>query len=68
MAKAITVLHRGIRACPWSKDFLLLAFRVPELAAALPEDELAALYEGLAVRGLRVHGELELVAVEEGEC
>jgi len=64
MAKAITVLHRGIRACPWSKDLVLLAFRVRELSEALPLAELAALYEGLGGRGLRVCGEIEGAAVE----
>ncbi len=29
MARAISILHRALRACPWCKDLYLLAFRLP---------------------------------------
>jgi NRDE-2, necessary for RNA interference len=58
MDRAIALLHRAIRACPWCKELYLLAFRIPELRSALREGELRALYEMLLDKGLRVHVEL----------
>lgn len=46
-----------MRACPWAKEFYLLAFT--HLRDVLGFKELRKLYEVLGEKGLRVHVDLE---------
>lgn len=48
-----------MRACPWAKEFYLLAFM--HLRDVLGFKELRKLYEVLGEKGLRVHVDLENV-------
>ena len=60
MKKAISILHRAIRACPWCKELYMLAFMVPEIRDAMQQSgQLMALYEMMLDKGLRVHVELK---------
>jgi hypothetical protein len=61
--RAKAVLYRAIRACPWSKDLILLAFerlyeRAPGARDGLQAQELRQLYHLLIEKQMRVHVDL----------
>lgn len=57
MQRAKQVFYRGMRACPWAKQFYMLAFT--HLRAVLTFGELRAVYSVLGEKELRVHVDLE---------
>lgn len=57
MRRARDVFFRGMRVCPWAKEFYLLAFT--QLRDVLGFEELRKVYEVLGEKGLRVHVDLE---------
>lgn len=61
--RAKAVFYRAIRACPWSKDLILLAFerlyeRAPGAGDGLQAQELRQLYHLLNEKQMRVHVDL----------
>lgn len=61
--RAKAVFYRAIRACPWSKDLILLAFerlyeRTPGARDGLQAQELRQLYQLLIEKQMRVHVDL----------
>ncbi len=60
MGRAISTLHRALRACPWAKELYMLAFSLLELREEMQDKDLRAVYEMMAEKGLRVHVELGL--------
>jgi tetratricopeptide (TPR) repeat protein len=61
MHKAISILRRAIRACPWAKELYVLAFHIPELRNNMQEAELRGFYEMMSEKGLRVHVDFDKV-------
>jgi tetratricopeptide (TPR) repeat protein len=57
-ARAQDVFYRGMRACPWAKDFYMLAFTNPRLRDAIRFDGLRRIYETMVEKGLRIHVDL----------
>ncbi|KAF3490613.1 uncharacterized protein GIQ15_00130 [Arthroderma uncinatum] len=57
--KARQVFFRSIRACPWSKRLVLLAYNEPHLRGSMSFDELRKVFNVLVEKELRVHVDLE---------
>ncbi|GLA79523.1 hypothetical protein AtubIFM56815_000319 [Aspergillus tubingensis] len=70
--RAKTVFYRGMRACPWSKELIMLAFthlRADVIREQYPQesrkgdgmgfDELRHVYNVLVEKGLRIHLDIE---------
>jgi hypothetical protein len=57
--RAREVFHRGIRACPWVKELVLLAFREPGLRQMMDMQEMRKVWNVLAEKELRIHLDLE---------
>ena len=57
LRRARDVFYRGMRACPWAKEYYILAFT--HLRDVLGVEELRKIYEVLGEKGLRVHVDLE---------
>ncbi|EEQ30351.1 hypothetical protein McanMca71_002158 [Microsporum canis] len=57
--KARLVFFRSIRACPWSKQLVLLAYGEPRLKESMGFDELRKVFNVLVEKELRVHVDLE---------
>lgn len=55
--KARDVFYRALRHCPWSKEVMMEAFVT--LARDMGSEELRAVHETMASKGLRVHVDLE---------
>ncbi|OJD16591.1 hypothetical protein AJ78_03231 [Emergomyces pasteurianus Ep9510] len=64
--RAREVLYRAIRACPWVKELVLLAFREQGLRDLLGQDELRKVWNVLVEKELRVHVDLEAWFAEKG--
>nr|KAK5450986.1 snoRNA-binding rRNA-processing protein utp10 [Exophiala xenobiotica] len=47
-------LYAALRACPWSKDLYMIAFRERLLREAIGGEQLRHLYESMTERGLRI--------------
>ncbi|KZF24077.1 DUF1740-domain-containing protein [Xylona heveae TC161] len=58
-ARAPDVLYRAIRACPWAKPLVMLAFTNRHLRETLGFEALRGLYRVLSEKELRVHVDLE---------
>ena len=56
-SKAKGVFYRAIATCPWAKDLYMEAFGT--LAREMGSSELRAVFNTMAVKGLRVHVDLE---------
>ena len=56
-AKTKDVFYRALRRCPWSKEVMMEAFVT--LAQEMDSDELRAVYNTMASKGLRIHVDLE---------
>ena len=52
------VFYRGMRACPWAKEFYMLAFTQPRLRDAIGFGGLRKIYQTVVEKGLRIHVEL----------
>lgn len=52
------MFYRAVRACPWAKELVLLAFREPGLKETLGIGELRKVWNILLEKGLRVHVDL----------
>ncbi|ODH45339.1 hypothetical protein ACO22_00063 [Paracoccidioides brasiliensis] len=65
--RAREVLYRAIRACPWAKELVLLAFRERGLREKMGQDELRKVWNVLVEKELRVHVDLEEWFEENGE-
>ena len=46
--------YAALRACPWSKDLYMIAFKERTLREAIGEEHLRHLYESMMERGLRI--------------
>src|SRR6266536_949915 len=57
--RAKEVFYRGMRACPWAKPFIMLAFT--DLRGVMSFEELRKVYNVLGEKELRVHVDLEEV-------
>ncbi|KAK2865094.1 hypothetical protein FQN49_003922, partial [Arthroderma sp. PD_2] len=57
--KARQVFFRAVRACPWSKKLVLLAYNEPLLRGSMSFDELRKIFNILVEKELRVHVDLE---------
>ncbi|KAL1962181.1 hypothetical protein VTN77DRAFT_527 [Rasamsonia byssochlamydoides] len=77
--RAKEVFYRGMRACPWSKDLLMLAFRhlrddIQPVRARGGEadgmgfDELRRVYHVLVDKELRIHEEIDEATFENAEA
>ena len=47
-----------MRACPWAKEFYMLAFTQPGLRDAIGFGGLRKIYETIVEKGLRIHVDL----------
>ncbi|KAK2802260.1 hypothetical protein FQN50_007441 [Emmonsiellopsis sp. PD_5] len=65
--RAREVFYRAIRACPWAKELVLLAFREQGLREAMGGEELRKVWNVLVEKELRVHVDLEERFEERGE-
>ncbi|PGH31298.1 hypothetical protein GX50_05943 [[Emmonsia] crescens] len=65
--RARGVFYRAIRACPWAKELVLLAFRERGLRELMGQDELRKVWNVLVEKELRVHVDLEEWFEERGE-
>src|SRR6202034_2902261 len=54
--KAKDIFLRGMRACPWAKDFMMMAFT--EMNGLGTEDKVA-IYKVLVEKELRIHVDVE---------
>lgn len=69
--RAKDVFYRGMRACPWSKDLLLLAFRHADgmgMGMGMGFDELRRVYNVLVDKELRIHAEIDEKMFEKAEA
>ncbi|EGD93389.1 hypothetical protein TESG_00935 [Trichophyton tonsurans CBS 112818] len=57
--KGRQVFFRSIRACPWSKQLVLLAFTEPRLRESMGFEELRKVFNVFVEKELRVHVDLE---------
>ncbi|OAX85331.1 hypothetical protein ACJ72_00296 [Emergomyces africanus] len=64
--RAREVFYRAIRACPWVKELVLLAFREQGLRDLMGQDELRKVWNVLVEKELRVHVDLEEWFAEKG--
>lgn len=60
------VFYRGMRACPWAKELVLLAFREPGLRDTMSHDELHKVWNVLVEKELRIRVDLESWLEEQG--
>ncbi|KAK2739204.1 hypothetical protein FQN57_006647 [Myotisia sp. PD_48] len=63
--KARHVFFRSIRACPWSKQLILLAYHEPGLREEMGFDRLKKLWDVFGERELRTHIDLEELIDED---
>ncbi|KKA20002.1 hypothetical protein T310_6000 [Rasamsonia emersonii CBS 393.64] len=69
MRRAKDVFYRGMRACPWSKDLLLLAFRhLRGEDGGMGFDELRRVYNVLEDKELRIHVEIDEATFGKAEA
>jgi hypothetical protein len=64
MPRAQDIFYRGIRACPWAKEFYMLAFTEPQLRDAIGFTGLRNIYETMVEKRIRIH--VDLAEVLEG--
>ena len=57
--RAKDVFYRSIRACPWAKELVLLAFKERGLRDNIDMNELRKVWNVLAEKELRIHVDLE---------
>ncbi|PGG96382.1 hypothetical protein AJ80_09837 [Polytolypa hystricis UAMH7299] len=57
--RARDVFYRAIRACPWAKELVMLAFRERGLRKRMGQEELRKVWNVLVEKELRVHVDLE---------
>ena len=55
------IFYRGMRACPWAKEFYMLAFTETRLRDAIGFSGLRRIYETMVEKGLRIHVDLSEV-------
>lgn len=65
MSRAQEVFYRGMRACPWAKEFYMLAFTESKLRDAIGFRGLRSIYETMVEKGIRIH--VDLGEVLEGQ-
>ena len=58
------IFYRGMRACPWAKEFYMLAFTESKLRDAIGFTGLRSIYETMVEKGIRIH--VDLAEVLEG--
>lgn len=58
-SRAKDVFYRSVRACPWAKELVLLAFREPGLRGNMDMQELKKVWNVLVEKELRIHVDLE---------
>jgi len=58
MSRAQEVFYRGMRACPWAKEFYMLAFTESKLRDAIGFRGLRSIYETMVEKGIRIHVDL----------
>lgn len=66
MERAKNVFYRGMRACPWAKALIMLAFT--HLREITGFEELRKIYNVLVEKELRVHVDLEDAFEKHDEC
>jgi hypothetical protein len=66
-ARAKELFYRAMRACPWSKDILLLPVQHPHLREGFDFWELRKIYNVLTDKELRVHVEIGEEVFDEAE-
>jgi hypothetical protein len=57
--RAKDVFYRALRACPWAKELVLLAFTEKDLRDSMGRDELRKVWNVLVEKELRIHVDLE---------
>lgn len=58
LSRAQDVFYRGMRACPWAKEFYMLAFAEQRLRDVIGFDGLRKIYETMAEKGIRIRVDL----------
>jgi hypothetical protein len=64
MSRVREVFYRGMRACPWAKEFYILAFTESKLRDAIGFRGLRSIYETMVEKGIRIHVDLGEVLEE----
>lgn len=63
-SSAKEVFYRAVRACPWSKELIMLGFAVLAGEEGVEPSELRAVFNTMQVRGLRLHVDLDVFTEE----
>jgi hypothetical protein len=67
VSRAKEVFYRGMRACPWSKDLLMVAFHNFQREERMGFHELRRVYNVLVDKELRIHAEIDEEMFDEAE-